>query len=145
MPVQRELVPPGPDYLARREAFVHEYEECLERRTTGSVRTARRPPGRYAVVRRPEGLIVIERLATVRYDVFAAFDGEIEGHYLTDIAEAWEYGHEHRRRSPPGTTHRASAVRPEERRALPGPGTPGPLARRAATTPPRRSCTPLWA
>ncbi len=90
MPVLRELVPPGPGYLARLEAFVHEHEERLERlydRFGADSEHAR--TGRYALVRQPEGLIVIERLATARYDVFAAFDGEIEDRYLTDIARAW--------------------------------------------------------
>lgn len=31
---------------------------------------------------------MIEQLAAARHDVFAAFDGEIEDRYLTDIARA---------------------------------------------------------
>lgn len=45
--------------------------------------------GRYALVRQPEGLIVIEQLATARHDVVTAFAGELEDRYLTDTAKAW--------------------------------------------------------
>ncbi|MFE9347988.1 hypothetical protein [Streptomyces olivaceus] len=90
MPVMRELVPPEPSYLTRLERFVRQNEERLERLYdrfgTGSEHAT---TGRYALVRQPEGLIVIEQLATARYAVFAAFDGEIEDRYLTDIAKAW--------------------------------------------------------
>ena len=79
MPVLRELVPPEPGYLTRLEAFAHEHEERLEhlydRFGTGSEHVT---TGRYALVRQPEGLILIERLATFRHDVLAAFDGELE-------------------------------------------------------------------
>ncbi|MBZ6093383.1 hypothetical protein KVH02_34525 [Streptomyces olivaceus] len=90
MPVLRELLPPEPSYLTRLERFVRQNEERLERLYdrfgTGSEHAT---TGRYALVRQPEGLIVIEQLDIARYDVFAAFDGEIEDRYLTDIARAW--------------------------------------------------------
>ncbi|MFG2887599.1 hypothetical protein ACGFYV_35870 [Streptomyces sp. NPDC048297] len=90
MPVLRELVPPEPGYLTRLEAFAHEHEERLEhlydRLGTGSEHVT---TSRYALVRQPEGLIVIEQLATARHDVLAAFDGELEDRYLTDVAKAW--------------------------------------------------------
>ncbi|MFE5163280.1 hypothetical protein ACFRNT_33305 [Streptomyces sp. NPDC056697] len=90
MPVLRELVPPEPGYLTRLERFAHEHEERLERlydRFDADSEHAR--TGRYALVRQPEGLIVIEQLATARHAAFAAFDGELEDRYRTDIAKAW--------------------------------------------------------
>lgn len=90
MPVLRELVPPERSYLTRLERFASHHRERLNRLYDDfGADSEHDRTGRYALVRQPEGLIIVEQLATARYDLFAAFDGEIEDRYLTDAAKAW--------------------------------------------------------
>ncbi|WP_128380444.1 hypothetical protein [Streptomyces cavernae] len=86
----RELVPPGRNYLTQLELFAYQHEVRLERLYDRfGTSSEHAESDRYALVRQPEGLIVLEQLTAARDDVFAAFDGEIGDHYLTDLAKAW--------------------------------------------------------
>lgn len=90
LPVLREVAPPYPTYRTQMDAFAALHEDRLQHlydRFGHGTEFAQH--GRYALARQPEGLIVIERLENARHDLLDAFDGEIEGRYLTDIAKAW--------------------------------------------------------